>query len=470
MTRRVAERSWPHRSVRLRSALAAVVALGAVLLVTCVTGVLVQRNDLTDATELVAEDQAQTVAQIVAAGAHQEASLSDSLGGESTQIQVVDRTGHVLKSSPSLHGQDALLDHPADATRVGRRVPSPVDDEADDYLAVAVTVPGTNRYVVAAQSLESVDAAAASTTRLLAVGGALLMLIVGVLGYWLVNRALRPVESMRVRLAEITAADLSARLPTIATGDEIAELSGTLNDMLARLESSADAQRQFVADASHELRSPIATIRTLHEVAIARPGNADWSSVSNDVLSETSRLERLVGDLLLLARSGNSHTSTREEVDLSSLLKDEVKRARNVRIDAHIDNDVHLYGDRNALARAIRNLLDNAERHARSAVRADLTASDDAIIITVADDGPGIAAVDAERVFDRFVRLDEARTRDEGGSGLGLPITRHIAHEHDGTAQVAQSSSGTTLEIRLPRPGNTRQQPRSDGAPTRQSS
>ncbi|MFC6345416.1 HAMP domain-containing protein, partial [Nocardioides hankookensis] len=208
-------------------------------------------------------------------------------GGESVLVQVLDADGTVLAASHSLEGEPALV-AASGSTQPTRHVLSGLDDEEDRYLALVVTATD-GRSVVAAQSLETVDNATRSTIGLLAVGDPLLVLLVALLTYVLVGRALRPVESLRAQAAEVTAADLSARLPVPTTGDEVERLSVTLNEMLARLETSVDAQRRFVADASHELRSPVATIRTLHEVAEVAGTGADWSSVSADVLAETER-------------------------------------------------------------------------------------------------------------------------------------------------------------------------------------
>jgi signal transduction histidine kinase len=282
------------------------------------------------------------------------------------------------------------------------------------------------------------------------VGDPILVVLVAVLTFWLVGRALRPVEALRARAAVITAADQRARLPVVATGDEVERLARTLNEMLSRLEVSAQAQRRFVADASHELRSPVATIRTLHEVAAAHADVADWDAVSVDVLSETARLERLVDDLLLLARPSRPPGRTVELVDLGALVREEVARARIVPVRADPAPGVVVVGHRDSLARALRNLLDNAERHTRSVVDVEVAALGGRALLTVRDDGSGIDSEDRERVFERFVRLDEARTRDGGGSGLGLAITRYVAEAHGGQVRVEPSEVGASFVLDLP--------------------
>ncbi len=434
-------------SVRMRTALAAALALAGVLAIGSVAGVVYQRHQLTDGVALIAEEQARTVAAGTSADG---STLASSLGGESTLVQVVDADGRVLLASAGLKGQDALVDPRAVSGPTRRTVTNLVNGEGDRYVAVAVPAPG-GRIAVAAQSLETVDTATSSTIGLLAIGDPLLVLLVGALSYVLVGRALRPVESVRAQAAEITAADLSARLPVVRTGDEIERLSVTLNEMLGRLEASAEVQRRFVADASHELRSPVATIRTLHEVAGAVGDDVDWPTLSVDVLAETERLERLVADLLLLARSGTETPKPSEVFDLSVVVREEACRARSLPVTAAVPPGVLVQGQPDALARALRNVLDNAERHTRSLLAVTLTTHDARAVLSISDDGDGIAFADRERVFDRFVRLDEARTRDDGGSGLGLAITRYLVEEQGGTIRVEDTDvRGALVVIEVP--------------------
>lgn len=428
------------RSVRMRTAVASTLALAPALTLVSVAGVLYQRDQLQEGVARVAEEQARS---IDATGSSPESSIPP--GGESTFFQVIEANGEVVTASSALRGEPALF-KPAEVPETTRRtVTGIVEEESDRYLAVAVPAAG-NRVVVAVQSLESVDTTTSSTVGLLAVGDPLLVLLVAVLSYVLVGRALRPVESLRAEAAEITAADLAARLPVPPTRDEIERLSITLNDMLARLQVSADAQSRFVADASHELRSPVATIRTLHEVA-ASDQQVDWPTVSAEVLTETARLERLVADLLLLARSGSATSPEHELLDLSEVVRGEIARARHIPLESNLAHNVLVVGHADSLARATRNLLDNAERHARSLLAVSLSVVDDRAEIRVRDDGHGVARADRARIFDRFVRLDEARARDHGGSGLGLAITRLLVEEQGGIISVAAAPEGGAVFI-----------------------
>jgi signal transduction histidine kinase len=220
--------------------------------------------------------------------------------------------------------------------------------------------------------------------------------------------------------------------------------------MLARLEASADAQARFVADASHELRSPVATIRTLNEVGAARPTSTDWPAVTDEVLVEVHRLERLVDDLLLLARPRTGTSREVEVVDLGLVVGEEAARARRVPVSAAIARGVMVTGHPDRLARAVRNLLDNAERHAVAEVAVEVVAIGERGVVTVRDDGDGIPEQERERVFGRFVRLEEARSRDGGGSGLGLAIARHLVEAHGGHVRVGPSELGALLVVDLP--------------------
>jgi signal transduction histidine kinase len=229
--------------------------------------------------------------------------------------------------------------------------------------------------------------------------------------------------------------------------------------MLGRLESASVRQRAFVADAAHELRSPLAAMRTQLEVAIHHPGSADWGTTASDVLADTTRLARLVDDLLLLARVDEGQRPPRGAPQRPAVATDLV-----VVVDAVLerprrdDREVARVGDPSALTggeadtltRIVANLVDNAARHARTKVIVDVRAKGDAIVLTVSDDGPGIPRAERERVFERFTRLDQARTRDNGGSGLGLPIVRSLVEALGGSVSLADASPGLRAVVRLP--------------------
>jgi signal transduction histidine kinase len=274
---------------------------------------------------------------------------------------------------------------------------------------------------------------------------------------WLVTgRALRPVEAIRAEMAEIRASDLSRRVPEPASRDEVAALARTTNETLAALEESVERQRRFVADASHELRSPIASLRTHLEVAAAHPALLEV----DDLLADVVRLQHLAADLLLLARLDAEGAPPdgprgRGPVDLGALVREELgQRARTDRLPVRAElgaEPAEVPGNRGQLARVLGNLVDNAQRHARSAVSVGLRRDGAWVVLAVADDGPGVPGAERERIFERFVRLDDARSRDAGGAGLGLAIARDVARRHGGTLSVRDAPGGGALfELRLP--------------------
>jgi signal transduction histidine kinase len=219
--------------------------------------------------------------------------------------------------------------------------------------------------------------------------------------------------------------------------------------MLDRLESSAVRQREFVSDASHELRSPVASIRTELEVALRDPAAADWLAVASNALAENERLERLVDDLLTLARLDEGSVPAAEDVDLEDVAREEASRLRDARVTLDC-TPARVHGNREQLARAVRNLLENASRYAEERISVEVSAEGGDAVVAVADDGPGIPAADRERVFERFTRLDEDRARKGGGVGLGLALVRAIAEAHGGRASAVEDGSGARLVVRLP--------------------
>ena len=287
------------------------------------------------------------------------------------------------------------------------------------------------------------------------------LLLVSGLTIWLVvRRALRPVEAIRSEVASISSSDLSRRVPRPGTRDEIDRLAITMNDMLDRLQTSTARQRRFVGDASHELRSPLASLRNQLEVSTIDNADPSWAVTVADMLADHDRLERLIRDLLLLARHDDHEPIAREPVDLGYLVRSEVARRPVV---AGIERTVAaqnclVSGDPDALARVLRNLVDNAERHAHYRVTISVhTVSSGGVAmaeLAVEDDGDGIAVQHRSTVFERFLRLDDARAADSGGSGLGLAIVADLVADHDGTVAVEAAMraglGGARFVVRIP--------------------
>jgi signal transduction histidine kinase len=271
----------------------------------------------------------------------------------------------------------------------------------------------------------------------------------------LVGRSLRPVERIRSRVRSITAARLDERVPVPRSGDEVARLAETMNEMLDRLDRAHGEQRRFLADASHELRSPLSTVIVGLEVAAADPSGQVWRETHPTMHAEAERMSELVHDLLLLAEADDTGLRLdRIDVDLDDLVDAEARRLRALRrvgVAAQIA-PARVRGDARKLGQLIRNLADNAVREAREQVRLTLALEDDEALLVIEDDGDGIPPQDRERVFDRFVRLDPARERGQGGTGLGLAIVAEVVRAHGGTVRVVESPlGGARFEVRLPR-------------------
>lgn len=363
-------------------------------------------------------------------------------------FQITDGSGALLAASEVLDGRLLGVDGDEGDAQIVR-----VPDEDTDYLVVAEEHDETT--VIAGRSLENVDEAVATVGVLLAGAVPLLTGIVALLTWIVVGRALAPVERMRREVDAVTATNLDRRINDPGRADEIGRLAVTMNSMLDRLDTSQRAQRQFVSDASHELRSPLASLRQYAEVAQAHPDRVNLDDLSEAVLDEGDRLERLVAGMLLLARvTERSATATGTAVDLDDLMLAEARRLRDtmaLSIDSTGVGPARVHGDQNLLGQVVRNLVDNAAQHASGRVSLSLGLVDGQALLVVEDDGHGVPPGDRDRVFERFVRLDESRARASGGTGLGLAIVRESVLAHGGTVRIADSAlGGARFEVRLP--------------------
>jgi signal transduction histidine kinase len=359
-------------------------------------------------------------------------------------LRVTDERGQVVASSPEPVDDGDGGDRPAagDIPR-GQEIIVP-----DETLTRTVETPNGDLTITADTPVDQVDRNVDALTERLVVGLPALVALVGVIAWVLVGRALRPVEAMRAEAERITGSTMHRRLPEPPTNDEVGRLARTMNTMLDRLETAAAQQRRFVSDASHELRSPVATLRAGLEVARSKPGPAGWPTRVDSLLAEESRLESLLDDLLLLAAHDENApiTAPATPVNLTALAIEEGQRPR--RVPVHIvqtpaDNRaVFVAGAQQQLARALSNLADNAARHATTVVRISVSNDGDTARLVVDDDGPGIPPNDRERVFERFTRLDDSRARPDGGSGLGLAVVRSILTSHQGSVRVDDSPLG----------------------------
>jgi len=339
-----------------------------------------------------------------------------------------------------------LLDSELKRALDGARVEVPGDRALQDDPLRAKAVRVANRIVVVAVPVGAFNRSVDLLRTALIITEPLLVLVLVLVGWRVIGASLRPVEVLRSGAERITGAATEERLPVPPAKDEIQRLAVTLNDMLDRLAGARARQRAFVADAAHELRSPLANIRVQLEVA-QRLG--DWTSVGDDILIDVERLTRLVDDLLLLARADERPRPLRAEpVDVDALLETVCGRYAGVRVMSR--TGLFVLGEPDAVLRMLVNLVDNAVRHTRSDVRLDAVREGDQVLITVTDDGLGILESDRKRVFDRFTRLDDARARDAGGAGLGLAIVRELARRHGGSVLLADAEPGVRAELRLP--------------------
>jgi signal transduction histidine kinase len=425
------------RSLRVRTTAAATLTLLPLLAVAGATGVVVQRHQLTDGVAQVATEQARGVVREVTTGDTPELDHGEDA------VQVVRGGAVVATTGPSA----PLVPAPSGTVPVTGSVDGGRLGESDPYLSVALAADAST-YVVVARSLESVDAATASTTTLLVAGGLLVLVAVGALTWVTTGRALSPVEAMRARAASIPADQLDRRLPVPGTGDEVARLATTLNELLDRIDAATRAQRQFVADASHELRSPVATIRALVETDRVSPHPGGPDGLAAEVLAETAHLGGLVATLLALARGDTREPLPHGRIDLSAVVRAEAHRHRRVEVTASVEDGLSVPGDEDALSRMLRNLLDNAEQHGAGPVHVTARLDGDRVELVVTDSGPGIPAAERDRVFERFVRLDAARSA--GGAGLGLALVRQTATRHGGDVTAHESATGARLVVRLP--------------------
>jgi signal transduction histidine kinase len=296
---------------------------------------------------------------------------------------------------------------------------------------------GKTFFVVGMASLAEVRHSIRTLWSGLRLGIPLVVLAVALVAWFLAGRALRPVEAMRQEVENISATTLQRRVREPRSHDEVARLARTMNSMLGRLQASRDHERQFLSDASHELRSPLASMRAQLETG-------SWSSDADGVKAEAARLAHIVDDLMDLAKADEAAPPT-SETDLDEVVLEEVSAiisTSDITIDATNVGAARLTGDRQALARMVRNLVDNASRHAATRVDVSLTSVDGVVTLNVDDDGEGIAEEDRERVFERFTRTDSSRSRETGGVGLGLAVVRATAKRHGGDVHCDTSPTG----------------------------
>lgn len=458
-----ATRAVPRRTPGLRSRITLVAT--AVVAVFLVAGagifLLLVRGALLDGVRVAAERDAATLAQRIETGGLT-ALADDDWDDDETFYQVVSASGTVVAASENVSGMAAVADASNDDPGTirldgdsGQRGQGGSDGLDGEF--VIETEDADDALVVVGLSTEDVSDTLGDVTPLVAGAVPVLLALLAATTWITAGRALRPVERMRREVDAVTAQRLDRRLDTTGANDEVGRLALTMNRMLDRLDESQKAQRRFVSDASHELKSPLASMRQYAEIARLHPDRVTQEDLADAVLDEGSRLEKIVQGMLLLAHA-DEHTLGRAPapVDLDDILLAETSRLRastSLTIDASRVGPARTLGDSALLAQVVRNLADNAARHTNTTIAFGLTAPDGqgAVILTIDDDGPGIPPAERRRVFERFVRLDAARARDAGGSGLGLAIVQEIVLSHGGTVQVTEAPlGGARFEVHLP--------------------
>jgi signal transduction histidine kinase len=453
-----AERSASRWGIRKRSVLSAVVVVTFSMLVGGAFLLLVLQSSLVSAAWNDLAVRANDVARLLQEeGIEETRSTLAEDRNSAAQVQIVDEANRVvgwsirgLRSSP----MSTLRPAPGRTMREElSRVPALGGDDEILVSARGAELHGKRYVILVAAPLEVQTDTLRTVGLLLLAATPLLVALVAVAVWILVGRSLKTVERIRRQVAEIDGRRLHERVEVPPTGDEIAALASTMNQMLDKLEQSDNLHRAFFSDASHELRSPLSTLVTTAEVASLDESGRTWLDMQQTVLNESSRMQSLVEDLLTLAKVDSHQLQLDvQDVDLEDVLDAEIKRLRtvsNLQINAELQ-PTRVRGDERRLMQVFRNLMDNAARHAKSTIMVGMERRPGELVVSVDNDGEIISEEDRNRVFERFARLDASRSSDGGGSGLGLAITREIMVAHGGTVLAAESDGWCRFQVILP--------------------
>ncbi|WP_024366849.1 ATP-binding protein [Arthrobacter sp. TB 26] len=448
---RVPPPSRPARwGVRKRATATAVLVVAAALAVGGLVLLVLLQTSLVASTETSARQQSfDVIAQISGQDVSEAGQYIASTAHTGQYVQILAPGGSVFASSiPAAAAAPLTSLRPGPGQTLTQDVAGlPSLREDDDFLMVATGVDvGGRLYTVVVAATVQVQADTVSTVAWFILGATpALLAVVGVSVWVLVGRSLRQVERIRGQVAGISARSLDGRVDVPPTSDEIQSLAETMNMMLGRLQASDQEQRRFVSDASHELRSPLATLSAGVEIAAADPSGATWEQMKDILAGETARMRYLVEDLLTLAKTNDGGLRLETtDVDLDDVLNEEVRRLRstsNRRIEVSLE-PARVTGDPRRLGQVVRNVLDNADRHAVSRISIRLQNTNDGALVTIDNDGPPVPVGDRERIFERFVRLDQSRSRESGGSGLGLAIAAGIMAAHHGWIRTGETPEG----------------------------
>lgn len=449
--RRTAVDLTRFRSVRFRITLVAVIVLAVVLSATGALLLAVQRNQQLANLDTSLSRRADDVAGLIDDPGDSPRVLA-SQAGDDAVVQVVDG-GRIVAGTPNAVSLAPIATPPVGRESIATVSTLPVEDDRYRLLSRRISSAEGEVVVHVAENLDDADDVNRALLVALLFAVPMSVAVLSALVWILVGRALRPVEALRSEVADIRGTDLARRVTKPASGDEIERLAGTMNSMLDRVQDATDRQQRFVGDASHELRSPLTRMRAELEVDLADADTSDLVATHESVLAEATELSALLDDLLLLARLGPDAPNRRTEVDLDDLVLAESRQRREEGsvVDVTAVTPVSVLGDQAQLMRVVRNLLDNAVRHADSRVSVTLSEADGRAILEVTDDGPGVPTEHADHIFQRFTRLDQARARQDGGTGLGLAIVREIVERHDGVVNLDRNHRpGARFVVDLP--------------------
>jgi signal transduction histidine kinase len=440
-------------SVRTRVTVGATVVVGVALIAAGLLLASTVRSAQLEATDSALELRATNIESLLDGGAAPASVAVES--DDEGFVQILDANGRVVAASANLQGADSVMTRATDGTTTGGVGAL----GGERFRARVHNTDGGRRFrIVVGTPIDDLEHIQDTLVRSLLIGLPALLALIAALIWIVVGRALHPVESIRARVDEIGARQLDQRVPVPRAHDEIGHLAVTMNEMLDRLQSASARQARFVSDASHELRTPIAIVQHEIEVAIAADDLGQWRETGPEVLDENERMQRLVDDLLLMARleqpRHEQHLADDGAlIDLDDLVIAEIhRRPPGPPIDATGISAGQVRGSPDQLARVVRNLLDNAVRHARTSVAVHVASADGKVIIDIDDDGEGVPDEHRERVFERFGRADTARARNDGGTGLGLAIAREIIVDHGGTITLERSPwlHGARFTVILP--------------------
>jgi signal transduction histidine kinase len=439
------------RSVRLRATVVATLLCAVVLVAGGILLVRTLDHQLTSTRDDLSRSRVHDLLDQAAAGG-----LAPVLRNvtDDSVAQVLGEDGQVIAASANIQGRPAIVAVPGSPSGQARTIQAPDDSETETYRVwIQSGTTATGRVtVVEGSSLESVREATSTLRRALALGVPLAVLVLALVTWAVLGRALGRLDRIRAQVDAIGPQQLDRRIAHDGRADEVGRLAATMNRMLDRVETSAQRQRQLVADVSHDLQGPLAAQRLSLDLALASP-SVNIDLLRTEVLGATSEMEHLVGDLLVLAAVDEGVSVPTAAVDLDAIVLEEAARARtggSKAVDTSRVSAGPVRANAADLHRIVRNLLDNAVTHAQSRVDLRVGVTDGWVCLDVADDGPGVPDAERDKVFERFHRGDTARTRGSTGTGLGLAIAQSLAGRAGGRIEIVPAPTGANFRLTLP--------------------